>query len=152
VESTASFAELENGLWVVHARKSGNPAPFKRLYDAQFRQMGELDEYAPEKRPALLERLVSTVHLARAKAGVFIFIMILFTLTAEAGIPTIATTEMPVLLMSFPAPQLGEGLSSKAMSLLKLLRPQQIGSSLRLSGFFRGNPVDLRTRIHDRHP
>ena len=42
--------------------ESGDPAPFKHLYDAKFRKMGELDEYPPEKRPELLEWLVSTVH------------------------------------------------------------------------------------------
>jgi hypothetical protein len=44
--------------------ESGDPAPFKHLYDydAKFREMGELDDYPPDNRPELLEWLVSTVH------------------------------------------------------------------------------------------
>ncbi|MGP8173838.1 MAG: NADase-type glycan-binding domain-containing protein [Terracidiphilus sp.] len=51
-----------DGQPVASATESGDPTPFKRLFDAKFRQMGELDEYPPEKRPELLEWLVSTVH------------------------------------------------------------------------------------------
>ncbi|MGA2436219.1 MAG: hypothetical protein ABSG25_13160 [Bryobacteraceae bacterium] len=51
-----------DGQPVTSATESSDPAPFKRLYDAKFRQMGELDEYPPEKRPELLEWLVSIVH------------------------------------------------------------------------------------------
>ena len=51
-----------DGQPVGSSTESGDPAPFKRLFDAKFRQMGELDEYPPEKRPELLEWLVSTVH------------------------------------------------------------------------------------------
>jgi hypothetical protein len=60
--------EIENynisvdGQPVTFTRESGDPTPFKRLFDAKFRQMGELDEYPIEKRPELLEWLVSTVH------------------------------------------------------------------------------------------
>ena len=60
--------EIENynisvdGQPVIFTRESGDPTPFKRLFDAKFRQMGELDEYRIEKRPELLEWLVSTVH------------------------------------------------------------------------------------------
>jgi hypothetical protein len=42
--------------------ESGDPAPFKHLYDAKFREMGELDDYPPEKRPELLEWFASSVH------------------------------------------------------------------------------------------
>jgi hypothetical protein len=51
-----------DGQPIAFATESADPAPFKRLFDAKFRQMGELDEYPPEKRPELLEWLVSTVH------------------------------------------------------------------------------------------
>jgi hypothetical protein len=59
IEHYTLFAD---GHPVASAAESGDPAPFKRLFDAKFRQMGELDEYPPEKRPELLEWLVSTVH------------------------------------------------------------------------------------------
>lgn len=42
--------------------ESGDPVPFKNLYNVKFREMGELDEYPPDKRPELLEWLVSVVH------------------------------------------------------------------------------------------
>src|ERR1035441_6197530 len=51
-----------DGQPVASVMESGDPAPFKGLFDAKFRQMGELDDYPPEKRPELLEWLVSTVH------------------------------------------------------------------------------------------
>jgi len=60
--------EIENysisadGKPVAFTKESGDPTPFKRLYDAKFREMGELDEYPPDKRPELLEWLVSEVH------------------------------------------------------------------------------------------
>jgi hypothetical protein len=57
-----------DGQPVSSARESGDPAPFKRLYDAKFRQMGELDEYPPEKRPELLGWLVSTVHFGAGQS------------------------------------------------------------------------------------
>ena len=47
---------------VAFTTESGDPAPFKHLYDAKFREMGELDDYPPDKRPELLEWLVSIVH------------------------------------------------------------------------------------------
>jgi hypothetical protein len=47
---------------VAFTTESGDPAPFKHLYDAKFREMGELDEYPSDKRPELLEWLVSIVH------------------------------------------------------------------------------------------
>jgi hypothetical protein len=47
---------------VAFITESGDPSPFKNLYDAKFREMGELDEYPADKRPELLEWLVSTVH------------------------------------------------------------------------------------------
>ena len=31
--------------------ESGDPAPFKHLYGSKFREMGELDDYPPDKRP-----------------------------------------------------------------------------------------------------
>lgn len=56
------FSLSVDGQATSYSRESGDPARFKHLYDAKFREMGELDEYPPEKRPELLEWLVSTVH------------------------------------------------------------------------------------------
>jgi len=56
------YAFYADGQPVAFATESGDPVPLMRLFDAKFRQMGELDEYPPEKRPEVLEWLVSTVH------------------------------------------------------------------------------------------
>ena len=56
------YALYADGQPVASATESGDPAPFKGLFDAKFRQMGELDEFPPDKRPELLQWLVSTVH------------------------------------------------------------------------------------------
>jgi hypothetical protein len=56
------YALYADGQRVASTTESGNPAPFKRLFDAKFRKMGELDEYPPDKRPELLEWFASTVH------------------------------------------------------------------------------------------
>lgn len=61
-EEIEKYIISADGKPVPSATESGDPAPFKQLYDAKFRQMGELDEYPPEKRPELLEWLVSSVH------------------------------------------------------------------------------------------
>jgi len=59
IEDYAIFADERAVPFTV---ETGDPAPFKSLYEAKFRRMGEMDEYPPDKRPELLEWLASTVH------------------------------------------------------------------------------------------
>ena len=61
-EEIEHFTFYADGQPVAFATERGDPALFKRLYVAKFRQMGELDEYPSEKHPEILEWLVSTVH------------------------------------------------------------------------------------------
>ena len=65
--------------------ESGDSAPFKHLYDAKFREMGELDDYPPEKRPELLEWLSPPYILKRAKADTCTYVTTRSTHTRGGG-------------------------------------------------------------------
>lgn len=57
----ADYSISADGQPVPYAIKSGDPTPLKSLFDAKFRDMGEMDDIPPEQHPYALDWYASTV-------------------------------------------------------------------------------------------
>jgi len=61
-EEIEDYSISADGQNVPFSTEKGDPTPLKSLFDAKFKEMGEFDDYPPDKRPEALDWLVSTVH------------------------------------------------------------------------------------------